>query len=148
MSTGTEIITSALREIGATSVVSPPSPESIVVGLKALNSMMEMWESRNILTGAMPLEKPGDELNEPPDTTNGIINNLAIKLAPQFDNGKQIVSADLRNLAREEFALIKSLYQVLVIPDKVISSTTPVGQGNERYFRARNFFARGQKIQN
>lgn len=148
MSTGTEIIQAALQEIGASSVLSPPSPESIEVGLRALNSMMEMWESRNILTGAMPLEVPGDELNEPPDTTNGIINNLAIKLSPKFDNGKQIVSADLRNLAREEFALIKSLYQVLVTPDKVVSSTTPVGQGNERYFRARNFFRRGQTIQN
>lgn len=148
MSTGTEIITKALQKLGASSKVSPASPESITLGMDALNSMIEMWESKNIITGMTPLEVPGDELNNPRDITNGIINNLAIELAPDFDNGKTVVSPTLMRQANIGYNSIITLYQIVVVPDKVISSTTPVGAGNERYFRARNFPVKGQTIEN
>lgn len=135
-------------EIGATSVASPPAPESIVFGLRKLTSLMEMWLSKNIILGTTPLEVPGDELNEPADTRNGIVFNLAIMMAPGFDNGKVIVSQTLRNNATSEFGDIKTLYQKLVIPQKVVSSTLPVGAGNERGFRSRVFFPKGTTIDN
>ena len=78
MSAGTEIIQEALRKIGAHSEVSPASAESILVGKSALNSMLEMWLSKGIDFGFAPLDAPGDDLSEPPDTRNGISSNLAI----------------------------------------------------------------------
>lgn len=143
MSTGTEIIQRALQRIGAHSAVSPASPASIVLGMERLNSMLEMWLAQGIVIGVTGLVVPGDELNEKPDTRNGIIDKLALSLAPDFDNGKQIVSPQLKEDARVNFAHIKNVYQQVIIPDKVVSSTLPVGAGNSRGVNRRIFFPKG-----
>ena len=143
MSTGTAIIERALQKIGAHSIVQPSNPEDIVIGMNALNSMLETWLTQGIDIGVTPLDVPGDELNEPTDTQNGIINNLAIELAPDFDNGKLVVSADLRRNAKTGFQSIKNLYQKVTIPKKVVSSTLPVGAGNSRGINRRVFFPEG-----
>lgn len=142
MSTGTSIIQRALQTIGAHSIVSPADPDSIVLGFERLNSMLEMWLSIGIVIGFTPLEVPGDELNEPVDTRNGIITNLAVQLAPYFDNGKGIVSPELSRDARLGYFNIKNLYQGVDIPSKVVSSTLPVGSGNALGTKRRAYFAR------
>lgn len=146
MSIGTFIIKSALQGIGKSSIAAPADPESIEVGQKKLNSMLEMWLSKGIQIGFTPLAAPGDELNEPADTTDGIISNLSIRLAPDFDNGESIVSSDLRMLARSSFRDIKAQYQVLTIPKLVPSSTLPRGQGNNDDFFRQPFFGRNAEI--
>jgi len=143
MSTGTTIIERALQRIGAHSAVSPASPASIILGMERLNSMLEMWLSQGIVIGVTGLAVPGDELNEKPDTKNGVIDKLALSLAPDFDNGKQIVSQQLRDDARMNFAHIKNVYQQISIPDKVVSSTLPVGAGNSQGVNRRVFFPKG-----
>lgn len=132
MTTGTVIIKDALQNIGAHSIVSPASPEAIDLGMKRLNSMLEMWLTKNIEIGFTPLKVPGDELNETPDTTNGIVSQLSLLLAPDFSNGKQVVSAELVRNARIQFNDIKNLYKTFTIPKKVVSSTLPLGAGNRR----------------
>ena len=134
MSTGTNIITEALQEIGARSVVSPAVPESILLGMNKLNSLMELWLSRGIKLGTTPLSEPGDDLNEPADARSAIVSNLAIVLAPSFDNGKNIVSANLKSAATRGYNDIKVLYQETVIPTKRFSSTLPLGAGNIRIY--------------
>ena len=146
MSTGTDLIQRALQTIGAHSIVSPADPDSIIVGMERLNSMLEMWLSFGIDIGFTPLEVPGDELNEPPDTRNGIIANLALQLAPTFDNGKVIVSPVLQRDAKLGYHNIKNIYQRLTIPKKVVSSTLPVGAGNSRRVHARTFFRKGATL--
>lgn len=146
MSTGTAIIERALQGIGAHSRVSPASPDSIVLGMEKLNSMLEMWLSQGIAIGFTPLDVPGDELSEPNDTTNGIITNLALELAPDFDNGKVVVSPALARNAKVGYLNIKNLYQTLSIPKKVVSSTLPVGAGNQRWSFSRTFFPKGGTI--
>ncbi len=150
MSRGTEIIIDALQNIGVVSVVTPPAPESIEQGRRALNSMLEMWLSRNIVIGTHPLDVAGDELSEPGDARNAIVANLALQLAPLFSNGKQIVSPELRSNARRGFMSIKSLYGSVTIPPKVLSSTTPLGAGNRQNdgFRSRTFWRRGDPVLN
>ena len=146
MSTGTDIVRRALQKIGAASVVSEPSAESLITGFEILNSMISQWTSRGIDTGATRLSVIGDELNEKEDCRNAIICNLAVKLAPDFDNGKQIVSPSLMAEARSELATISALYRVFVIPKKVVSSTLPRGQGNLRYPRDSAFFNKGDGL--
>lgn len=146
MSTGTKIIERALEAIGAHSAVSPASSGSIILGMEQLNSMLEMWLSNDIAIGFTPLEDPAKELNEAADTRNGIISNLAVQLAPFFDNGKVVVSPALQRNAAVSYNRIASLYQNLSIPAKVVSSTLPLGQGNSRYYRSRTYFARGQIV--
>ena len=148
MSSGTEIIQAALRRIGAHSKVAPASADSISIGRDALNSMLELWLSQSIFLGVVPLEVPGSELSESLDMRNPIIDNLAIQMAPDFDNGKTIVSQDLKNNARAGLSHLKNLYQTITIPSKVVSSTLPTGSGNDRGARSRAFFATGSTIEN
>lgn len=144
MSTGTEIIKDALQKIGAHSVATPANPEAIEAGRKALNSMCEMWLSEGIRFGFTPLKVPGDDLNEPADARNGIVFNLAIMLAPDF--GKD-VSSNLNRMATTTFAKIRNIYEVVTVPDRVVSSTLPKGQGNHESFGSdQTFFRDGETV--
>lgn len=118
MSIGTDIIKDALAEIGVASVVSPPDAESLESGRKKLNSMLEMWQSKNIQIDTRTLNAVGDELNEPPDCRNAIVANLAIECAPLFSNGKSIVSPELRGKARKGYSDVMGLYGRVTIPKK------------------------------
>lgn len=143
MSIGTAIITSALQKIGVHNVNTPASPESIILTMENLNSMLELWRSRNIQFGFVPLKAPGNDLGEPRDVRNGIISQLALYVAPDFDNGGNIVSPALQNRAELDFIEIKRLYQRLTVPNREISSVTPRGQGNQRGILSRNFTGPG-----
>lgn len=130
MSSGTFIILNGFKKIGVHSIVSPASPNSINDGVFHLNSMLERWQSLRIIIGTTPLQVAGDELNEPIDATIPIIDNFALSIAPNFDNGKTIVSSRLDANARSGFSAMKRLYQRHQIPDRQFSSTLPSGEGN------------------
>ena len=140
MSSGTFIIESALKRIGAASVVQPAAPETIVEGRDVLKSMLQLWKTQGIELGFVPLDAPGDELGEPLDARNAIIDNLALMLAPDFDNGRGNVSEQLKNNARNGYAWIKQTYRKLEVPKKGVSSTTPRGIGNINGVNSRIFF--------
>lgn len=130
MSTGTFIIQSALQKIGAHSLPSPANPEAISLGRDVLNSMLQEWESRYIFLGAVPLNDPGDELSEPMDARNAIINCLALELQPDFPNKNTSLQSLTRNANRGE-AFIKRMYRNIPIPKRGVSSTMPWGAGNK-----------------
>lgn len=132
MSTGTEIIQKALQTIGVFSVATPNAPENIVVGMDILNSMGQEWADDDIDLEIFPLGAAGDELGEPLSVKNGLVFNLAIYLAPYFDNGKVVISQTLRDNARKTYKRIRDNYASYTIPDKTLSSTTPQGAGNSR----------------
>ena len=132
MSIGTDVIHGALRKIGAHSAVSPAEPDTIVEGMQTLNSMLAIWRSLGVMQDLVPIEVPGDELGEPGDARNAIEDNLAICLAPNFDNGKVIVSATLERNARVGFHYLETLYGKYNIPKKVPSNSLPKGAGNSK----------------
>lgn len=148
MSTGTALINRALQMIGIRSVVSPATPEDIELGLELLNSMMEIWLSRRVDLGVMPLEVAADDLNEPGDTRNAIIFNLAIECAPAFDNGQAVVTPDLIRKARQSMFAVQALYRKVPQIPKGVSSTLPVGSGNTRGVQRRTFFGPGGFVSN
>jgi len=146
MSTGTIIIQDSLSNIGAHSVIRPAGPESISIGLRRLTGMMELWLSDSILLGVTPLVAPGDELNEPTDATQVIINKLSIELSPLFNNGKQVTTPEVRLNAKLGFATIKKLYQTVTIPCKRVSGTLPRGEGGTRGRNSRTFFIGNRRL--
>ena len=143
MSTGTSIIKDALKAIGVHSVIVPTSPENITDGMNKLNSMLEGWLDQNIQIGFTPLEVPGDNLNEPASTRNGIIWNLAIEMAPDFAVEP---SANLKGRANKQMDLIAQIYQIHEIPAKIVSDTLPVGEGNRRWRGSRTFFPKDTEL--
>ena len=76
MSDGTTLIESSLKLIGAHSIYAPADAESIEVSLGTLNSMLQLWLSQGIELNISPLNAVGEEVGEPLDTRQAIINNL------------------------------------------------------------------------
>jgi len=148
MSTGTEIIQGAGRKIGVHSPVDPMTSESLIVGLEILNSMLQLWQSQAIKFEFVPITSPTEDIFEPPDTTNAIKNNLAIAMAPDFQNGEIIVSQELKALAESDYEWIKTLYQVFTIPNKIASSLLPRGAGNSKGIFRKVFTGTGGTIGN
>ena len=148
MSSGTSIIEDGLKRIKVVSVMVPSSPEQITDGLAILNSMIQLWYSKSIKMGTVPITTPGSDLNEPIDARNAIVDNLAVLMAPLYDGGtgKEIVSRELRASAKNGFANIRTRYQDFTIPERVASSTLPRGAGNSNSFRSRIFNPEGGKI--
>lgn len=147
MSTGTILVQDALSNIGAHSTIRPASPSTIQLGFRRLTAMMELWLSQGIKLGVTPLVAPGDQLNEPDDTTEAIVDNLSLKLIPPFNNGKRVVTAELRLNARLSMATVKQLYQIVVVPCKSVSGTLPRGEGGTRGRRPREFFISGRELE-
>lgn len=146
MSTGTDIIQDALKRIGVFSIASPAAPETIVEGMEVLNTMLQLWRSQSIFLEVIPLEVPGDELSEPMDSRNAIVNNLAIELAPDFEDGKSVVSPQLRANARLGYTQIRRLYRKITISNKVPSATLPRGVGNDFGSGNSKFFQKGSSL--
>jgi len=138
MSTGTELIQTALKKIGAHSRLAPASSDTILDGRDALNSMLEVWRSKGIILDVVPLNAPGDDLGEPADTRNAIINNLAIEMATFFDNASQRVSDTLRLNARNSYNDVKDLYWNPDVTIQTRANQLPAGEGNpyETFFRS------------
>ena len=146
MSSGTSLVKSALKKIGAHSIMAPADAESIEEGFKTLNAMLQLWLSEGINLGINPLQAPGDEVDEPADTTQAIIDNLAIACSPDYDNGGNIVSERLLANATTGYNRVKNLYQEFDIPNKVVSSTLPRGAGNTRGRDSRVFAGKGTTV--
>jgi len=145
MSIGTKIIENAYAMIGAHSIAQPAQPDQLAAGRDILNSMMQQWLSLKIDLNHNPLVAVGDDLEEPPDATLAIEENLALKLAPGVG---RIASQELRDSARADYYTVKSLFQRLTVGKKVVSSTTPKGEGNSRGKWNRVFFNKGETISN
>ena len=140
MSIGTEIIQDALKRIGAHSIAQPAAPETILEGMEVLNSMLQLWRSKSIFLEVVPLKVPGEELSEPIDARNAIVNNLALELAPDFEDGKSVVSPQLKANASAGMIDISRIYRNITIPNKVPSATLPRGVGNDFGIGNRKFF--------
>lgn len=142
MSTGTDIITKAYKRIGVYTVFNTPPDEAIIEGMEALNGMLDRLRSKFIQIPFTNLSVPGQELAEPVDATEAIIDNLAIQLSSNYSNGSlNVVSQELRTNAKVGLIDLKKAYRCLPIPKFTLSSTTPVGQGNAgRLFNHRTFW--------
>lgn len=140
MSTGTEVIERALQRIGAHSKVQPAAPETIIEGMLTLNSMLQLWISWGVDIQIIPIDDPGQDISESIDVKNALIDNLAIALAPNFDNGEVIVSATLAANARRGITQIRTLYRKYKVPKRRPSSTLPKGVGNSKGSFQRHVF--------
>lgn len=134
MSSGAQIIQAALREIGIDSPQTPAQATDLVFAVKTLNSMLGIWETWDIELNTTPITVIADELGEPEDAYNGIVQNLALELAGPYSNGGAVISPVLEQNARRNFSFIRGKYGVKNKdrPKRKLSSTTPLGAGDTR----------------
>ncbi len=146
MTDSTTIAQNALRQINAHSKASPAPPETIVITIDSCSAMIQEWLDDKVDIEAAPFNGPGQELDEPLSARQVIIDNLSIRVAPNFEAGKVVVSQTLMNNARSGLARVYRNYRISTIPDKVVSSTLPRGQGNIRFRTHRVFAGKGATI--
>lgn len=143
MSTANFLILQALTRIGKHSPLKSAKSDDLLAGLSSLQSFLEMLGTMNIRLPINPVRGSGDEVGETLDTRNALINNLAIEISVNYDNGQAIVSDTLRANAASGMAFLKKWYTVDPPPLRRISSTAPLGAGNERFrysVSSRKFF--------
>lgn len=124
--TASEIIRDALQEINVQAAEQPIQPNEFASAVRYLNRMMTAWEAKGIALGYTIVSSPADEITVPDGAIEGVILNLAIKLAPQFD---MPVSMDLRQNAKDAYQSVLKLS--ITQPLSQYPSTLPIGSGNE-----------------
>lgn len=92
MATAGDLITLALQEIGATSIIKPAAPETEQLALTLLNQMFNAWIKKDIILGdafVLPT-KLSDEMNNDPDTDEPIYLGLMMRVAGPLRKDKEI----------------------------------------------------------
>jgi len=124
--TASTVIRDALQEIIVQSSEQPIQPNEATDAMRYLNRMMFAWEAKGIALGYTVVSNLGDEITVPDGALEGIVLNLAIKLAPQYDVA---VGMDLRENARDAYKSVLKLS--ITRPLSQYPSTLPIGSGNE-----------------
>ena len=92
----------------------------------AMNNMLFAWDADGIKLGYTEVDSLNDDVTVPTGALRGIIYNLAIEMAGQFNAP---VAPGVANAARKGMDAIRKL-GVSIVPS-VFPGTLPIGSGNE-----------------
>lgn len=125
MATAAQVIKYALQEIIVQASESPLEPDEYQDCIFALNSMMLEYNANGISLGFTEVTNLGDTLTVPAGAISGIVSNLALRVAPQFQG---VVSQELMTKARDGYKVMCKL-GVTIQPTQ-FGSLVPRGSGN------------------
>ncbi|GAA0260600.1 packaged DNA stabilization gp4 family protein [Rhodanobacter caeni] len=128
MSTVSDITRRALRLINVLDPNESPEAEDSDTAIMALNGMCRRWEANGMAMGWSDVSNPSDTMPSPPEADDAIAYNLALRLAPEYQqqpNGAVVAFAaeGLRELMRDR----------LVEMPLTQTTDAPVGFGRGRY---------------
>lgn len=125
MTTAAEIITDALAEIGYLEAETPVEADDMRIGLRKLNDMLAEYMESGILPGANTLATSSDTVRISRGMVNGVMMNLAGRLATPFQRPiTPGLSASIK-------AANKNFLRITSGPiDVDYPSTLPMGSGN------------------
>ena len=124
--TASSLISDALLEINVGGANEPLPASDMATAIRYLNRFMASLDSRGVSLGYTVVTSPSDAITIPDGALDGIMLNLAIKLAPQF---QEVASAELIANAVDG---MKAVYDIAVVGiPTVMPSTMPIGSGNE-----------------
>jgi len=133
--TANNVITDALQEILVQAAESPLTPDEYATAIRYLNRMMSAWALSGVNIGYTEVTSLGDVLTVPSGAIEGIISNLALKLAPMF--GAEIPITLLQKASDGLKAIEHTA--VRVFPTS-FGSTLPIGSGNEGDFNDNHYY--------
>jgi hypothetical protein len=124
--TASSVITDALQEILVQASEQPIESSEMKTGIRYLNRMMASLDANGISLGYTVVSNPSDTITVPDGAIEGIVYNLAIRLAQQFD---EPISPTLAASARTGLSAMR---KITVVPlPTAYPGTLPVGSGNE-----------------
>jgi hypothetical protein len=109
-----QVIADALLSINVIRDGETPSAAQQAQGIRRLNQMMALWEGEGRNIGYIPVGTVTDVLTVPDAAILGIVNNLAIHMAPSFG---ATVPIEIAALAMMGLATIDKLTAKEVIMD-------------------------------
>lgn len=136
MATVAQVATASLKRILVQAADAPLEADEYQDYIFALNNFMLALDAEGITLGYTEVSDLGDEVTVPAGALRGIIANMAIEVAPDY-NGT--VSPALANAAAEGMQVMRIIGQT--ISASSYPSTLPVGSGNESgQFPSRKFY--------
>ena len=126
METAGTIIIDALQEIMVAATEQPVQPVEMSNAMRYLNRMMASWEGEGIAIGFTPILSSGDLVTIPATANEGVVFNLALKLAPQYD---VLITPHQSKNAKEAKDSIRNL--AIDVGSAHYQDTLPIGSGNE-----------------
>lgn len=130
--TAQSVIKDALQEILVQASEQPIENDEFQASIRYLNRMMNTIPYNGL--GFTPIVDPSDPITVDPQAIEGIIFNLALRLAPSNDIDP---TSDLRVNARNGLKDIRKLS--LIYKPTLMPSTMPIGSGNEDWFTGRTY---------
>lgn len=124
--TAQTIITSALQEILVQASEQPIEGDEFQDGVRYLNRMMAEFDAAGIALGYTKVSDPDDAITVPDGAINGMIFNLAIRLAQSYDAA---VSQTLAIAANESLVAMRNIG--VTMQQTQYGGTLPIGSGNE-----------------
>lgn len=126
METANSIVRDALSEILVQPAEQPVQSVDFQTGVRYLNRMMASWDAQGLSLGYTVVNNAADAITVPDGAISGIVYNLALKLAPQYDIP---INPELRANALDGLDAIRNL-SVTTQPTSY-PCTLPIGSGNE-----------------
>lgn len=126
MATAARVLKTALQRILVQGAEVDLQPDEYQDAIFAMNNLVLAWDAEGIQLGYTEVTDLGDDVTVPIGALRGLIANLAIEIAPDY-NGT--ISAGLIKAADRGMNAIRQLGQS--VPTSVYPSTLPIGSGNE-----------------
>ncbi len=127
METASSLITDAFAEILLQANEQEIQSVDFQTGMRYLNRMMGAWDASGLSFGYTKVSKASDPITVPDGAIEGMIFNLALRLAPQFD---MPVTNELRVNARNGLKAIRRF--AVTTTQAPYPCTLPIGSGNEQ----------------
>jgi hypothetical protein len=126
MATASHFVTRALTRLGIRASETSLQADEIQDGISLLNDMLSEWEEAGPQLGFSPIVGVSDEVRVPRGANAAIIDNLAIRMAPEYSRP---ISPALIESANQSFKNMLSAN--VFIGDVDMPSTLPLGSGNQ-----------------
>ena len=129
MTTTGQVLKAALQEILVQGSEAPLEADEYQDAIFALNNYMTALDANGVHLGYTVVDSLADEITVPAGAIQGIISNLAILLATQFNS---TVSPSLSAKAQMGLNAMRKLG--ITIAPMSYPGTLPIGSGNEGYW--------------
>lgn len=124
--TASTVIRDALQEILVQASEQPIESNEANDAIRLLNRMMAAWEADGIDLSYTPIDSLADTITVVDGALDGIVLNLAVKLAPQYDRP---VSQGLYLNAKNAMDAIRKI--AVTVTPSIFPATLPLGSGNQ-----------------
>ena len=126
MATVAQVAKASLQKILVQATEAPIEASELQDFIFGMNNYMLDLDASGIQLGYTAVSDGGDDVTVPTGALRGVIYNMAIEMAPEFDGE---VTAAVAKIANDSMNTLRLLGQT--IGESAFPSTLPIGSGNE-----------------